>query len=358
MTDLPDVEEMPNPWINDDGRKKKNKKSGWTSNNNNNNNAAVIYVDEDTISPSDRQRILSSSSSNGQPIQVMQYVGADGSLSMLTPQEMQRPSNIFIAGCCPCFISCQPCSPQRKSEYKNLIRMASLWVCVVDLIVLIVSIALDGFAPLKDNFSIGGTTDALVKLGAQYGVRIRYDHEVWRFVTAMFLHSGIVHYLFNALATIRFCVMLERKWGTIIFCALYAAAGVAASILSAFFYPNGVSVGASGAICGIFGAYCAEIVFAWRETHEMVRKNAVVQAVIIIAMLLFMSFLPHVDAYAHLGGLGFGFLAAVFVFGRGSRTITNKAVARIVPWAALILSVLYFVITLTVFFTVFKPKVK
>lgn len=339
---------MPNPWL-DSGKSKS--KRGAPS--------AVIYVDEDSIADSDMQRMLNggNGSSTG-TIRVMQYVGADGSLSMLTPQEMQRPANVCLAGCCPCFISCQPCAPQRRGEYKNLARMASFWLCVVDLVLLIVSIALEGFAPPKENYSLGPPTSALVKLGAQYGVRIRYDHEVWRFVTAMFLHGGIIHYLFNALATIRFCAMLERKWGTVAFCALYAAAGVAASILSAFFYPNGVSVGASGAICGIFGAYCAEVVFTWRETHAMVRRNAVVQAVTIIVMLVLMSLLPHVDAFAHLGGFVFGFIAGAFVFGRGSRTISNKYVARVVPWAALVVSVLYFAVTLSIFFTVFKPEVK
>lgn len=331
---------MPNPWLDDDKSSKKSAPS------------AIVYVDEDSISDRDTQAMMMMS---GGSVRVMQYVGADGSLSMLTPQEMQRPANLCLAGCCPCFISCQPCAPKRRGEYKNLVRMASFWLCVVDLVLLIVSIALEGFAPPRSNYGLGPTTNALVRLGAQYSMKIRYDYEVWRFVTTMFLHGGIIHYLFNALATIRFCVMLERKWGTIVFCALYVSAGIAASILSAFVLPWSVSVGASGAICGIFGAYCAEIVFTWRETQELVRRNALIQAVIIVAMLLVMSFLPHVDAYAHLGGLAFGFLAGIFVFGRKSKTIRNECVAQVVPWVALALSIAYFAVALPIFFTVFKP---
>lgn len=76
--------------------------------------------------------------------------------------------------------------------------------------------------------------------------------EVWRFITAIFIHGGVGHLLYNLFALLLFGSMLERLIGGKNFLLVFLAAGVFANIISINFYSS--SLGASGAIFGVIGA--------------------------------------------------------------------------------------------------------
>ena len=76
--------------------------------------------------------------------------------------------------------------------------------------------------------------------------------EIWRFVTAIFLHGGLAHLLYNLFALILFGTILERLIGGRNFLITFFLAGIGANIIAVFFYPS--SLGASGAIFGVIGA--------------------------------------------------------------------------------------------------------
>ena len=85
-------------------------------------------------------------------------------------------------------------------------------------------------------------------------------------LTAMFLHSTTVtlangstiinlnHLFQNMLALGLFGLLLEKIINSKDFLALYLAAGFAGNIAGAIFYPDSMSLGASGAIMGVIGA--------------------------------------------------------------------------------------------------------
>src|SRR3989344_512587 len=76
--------------------------------------------------------------------------------------------------------------------------------------------------------------------------------EPWRFVSAIFLHSGVPHLLYNLFALALFGSILESLIGGKRFLAVFFATGILANIISVNFYDN--SLGASGAIFGVIGA--------------------------------------------------------------------------------------------------------
>lgn len=76
--------------------------------------------------------------------------------------------------------------------------------------------------------------------------------EPWRFVSAIFLHGGLGHLLYNLFALLLFGSILEKKIGSRNFLALFFVSGIFANLISVFFYPS--SLGASGAIFGVIGA--------------------------------------------------------------------------------------------------------
>lgn len=76
--------------------------------------------------------------------------------------------------------------------------------------------------------------------------------EMWRFLTSIFLHGGFGHLLYNGFALALFGSILEKLIGGRRFLLVFFACGIFANIISVNFY--GSSLGASGAIYGVFGA--------------------------------------------------------------------------------------------------------
>jgi membrane associated rhomboid family serine protease len=76
-------------------------------------------------------------------------------------------------------------------------------------------------------------------------------------ITSMFLHGGISHLLGNMLALWVFGRRVEDACGPLRFLAFYLTVGVAADIISTIVQYNSPlpSIGASGAVFGVMGAY-------------------------------------------------------------------------------------------------------
>lgn len=77
--------------------------------------------------------------------------------------------------------------------------------------------------------------------------------EVWRPVTSMFLHGGLLHVVLNMYVLWQLCPALERTLGSARFAAIYFGAGIVGSLASMAVEP--ASLGASGAICGIMATF-------------------------------------------------------------------------------------------------------
>jgi membrane associated rhomboid family serine protease len=78
-----------------------------------------------------------------------------------------------------------------------------------------------------------------------------YGFQIWRFLTAIFLHGSLIHLMYNMFALLLFGFILESKIGSRNFLIVFLISGVLANLISVNFYEN--SLGASGAIYGILG---------------------------------------------------------------------------------------------------------
>jgi rhomboid protease GluP len=149
----------------------------------------------------------------------------------------------------------------------------------------------------------------LVNWGSNAGP-LTTNGQYWRLITAMFLHGGMLHLLFNAFALYQLGRLVERMFGTPRFLLLYLLAGIAGGLASVWWNPGVNSVGASGAIFGLMGGMLAFI----RSPNSGV-PMAVVKSLRGSAMgfLLFNVvaglIYPYTDNAAHFGGLIGGYLA-------------------------------------------------
>ena len=141
-----------------------------------------------------------------------------------------------------------------------------------------------------------------------YGVQVNYfvlTGEWWRIFSAMFLHAGFMHVLFNMFSLYLFGPELEKIAGKARFVTIYLISGIVGNLATYLFNDSSyATLGASGAVFGIFGAFGA-LVYYTRHTMPMLRK--LILPIIVIGVI--MTFLQsNVNVYAHLGGLVAGFI--------------------------------------------------
>jgi membrane associated rhomboid family serine protease len=81
--------------------------------------------------------------------------------------------------------------------------------------------------------------------------------DYWPFVTSMFLHGGWLHIIGNMWTLWIFGDNVEDRMGTMRYLIFYFICGLAAGLVHLFTNPNSTlpTVGASGAIAGVLGAY-------------------------------------------------------------------------------------------------------
>src|ERR1700688_2944215 len=110
---------------------------------------------------------------------------------------------------------------------------------------------------LLEEFLGGSTNTAvLIRMGANVSSLVK-DGEYYRLATSVFLHSGILHIFFNTYVLFALGGFFNRILGESQYAALFFISGIVGSLASIFVGKSTVSVGASGAIWGLFGASLA-----------------------------------------------------------------------------------------------------
>ena len=69
------------------------------------------------------------------------------------------------------------------------------------------------------------SADILIKMGANVPIYV-YQGQVYRLVTAMFLHGGIIHILMNSASLIAFCAGIEAQVSFKLYLAAYIIGGI------------------------------------------------------------------------------------------------------------------------------------
>lgn len=173
------------------------------------------------------------------------------------------------------------------------------------------------------EISFGNWTDpeVLHQLGALEPYAVVVQGQYWRLFTALFLHAGFVHLLFNLFALYVLGPPLERSIGALRFAICYLISGLISSAGVVALTVIGIVqvaqlVGASGCIMGIVGAWAG---FLLRHRHAPHAKQRLGNVLMIVAIqTAFDLSTPQVSMAAHLCGL---FSGAVLGFVLAPRTV-------------------------------------
>jgi membrane associated rhomboid family serine protease len=165
--------------------------------------------------------------------------------------------------------------------------------------------------------SLGGGAQGgwVFEHGALYGPLVAHNHEYWRLLTAGFLHDGLWHILVNMFSLYFVGAALEPAVARVNFLAIYFASLLAGSFGALLSSPSIPTLGASGAIFGIFGAL---IVLARNRGIPLWQSGL---GVVLLINLLFSFSFKGISVGAHIGGLIAGVIcgAAIVEFSERRR---------------------------------------
>jgi rhomboid protease GluP len=190
----------------------------------------------------------------------------------------------------------------RKSSFALLVPTKGRFATTV---LLDLSLFVFALMVLSGHGLFSFNADDLLAWGANYRPNMEGIGAL-RLVTSLFVHGGLLHLLMNMYGLLVIGSMLEPVLGRSRFVAAYLLSGVAGSVASVMFHEATVSVGASGAIFGLFG-----VLLVLMLRHDLrvlgLKKAYFTNIVFFVGLNLFIGFVvPGIDNAAHLGGFFMG----------------------------------------------------
>jgi membrane associated rhomboid family serine protease len=166
-------------------------------------------------------------------------------------------------------------------------------------------------AELAQGGGINGVKSSIYFHGVLWAPFVA-DGDYWRLITAAFLHYGPFHLLLNMVALYWFGSLLEQRIGSGRFLALYLVSGLAGSAGALLLNPGTPTVGASGAIFGVFGAG-----FVFEQQRDYIFGGSAL-GLIVLNLVFTFSFSNSISIGGHIGGLVGGAICALGLtrFGR------------------------------------------
>jgi len=135
--------------------------------------------------------------------------------------------------------------------------------------------------------------------------------ELYRLITSAFMHASIIHLLCNMYSLYILGPQLESFFGKTKFLIIYLFSAISGGLMSMLFLQdNVVTVGASGAIFGLFGCLLY-FGYHYRIYLGTVMKSQIIPLIILNLIISFS--LPMIDAASHIGGLIGGLLISMAV---------------------------------------------
>lgn len=162
----------------------------------------------------------------------------------------------------------------------------------------------------------------LLNWGANYRPSTT-NGEWWRLLTSTFLHGGFIHLFANMIALMFVGIFLEPQLGRTKYLTVYLFTGILASCASLWWYDATVSIGASGAIFGLYGVFLALLVT--KIYPPEVGKAFLLSTLIFIGYNLLMGLTGGIDNAAHIGGLLSGFLVGLMLYPSFKKQVKNES---------------------------------
>ncbi|WP_019244130.1 MULTISPECIES: rhomboid family intramembrane serine protease [Bacillus] len=185
----------------------------------------------------------------------------------------------------------------RKESFKQFIKMYPVVTSIIGINMVVFILA---NLPLISN-------DLIISKMLGINLYIK-EGQLWRLLTPIFLHSSLIHFIFNTFALIIFGPAIEQMIKSFRFFLLYVVSGIAANLITYFIQPlTYAHLGASGAIFGLLGFYLYLALF--NSTFLSKQDVHMIKALTFIAFIM-TFFQSNTNITAHISGYIIGFVLA------------------------------------------------
>lgn len=144
-----------------------------------------------------------------------------------------------------------------------------------------------------------GQSNYVIEMFCIHGPSIRAG-QIYRIITGIFLHAGLIHLGFNCYSLNIVGTQIESFLGRFKFIVIYLFSGIVGALFSIIFNGSVGSIGASGAIFGLLGAL-VYFGYYYRVYFGNVVKSQIIPLIVLNLVLGFIQ--SGVDNFAHIGGL-------------------------------------------------------
>lgn len=165
-------------------------------------------------------------------------------------------------------------------------------------------------------FLLQSITDLVTAQAALVPYYVAVEGEYWRLATSFFVHASLLHLAFNMFALYIAGTYVESMIGTLRFLGIFVLSGFGGSALVLLAAdPLAATVGASGAVFGLFGGLFALFLHQRDAMAAAALRNI---GVLIVINLVFTFVARGISWQAHIGGLVTGFVVMELLqwFGR------------------------------------------
>lgn len=164
--------------------------------------------------------------------------------------------------------------------------------------------------------------------------------DLYKLITSMFLHADIVHITFNMYSLYVLGPQLESFFGKAKYFLIYMISGIVGGLVSMVFLPeNTISIGASGAIFGLIGAFIFFGYYYRVYFGQVIRSQIIPLLMLNVILGLIIS---SINIFAHIGGLIGGVIATKAV-GVKYKTSTSDNVNGWIMLSIFVVFLLYMI---------------
>ncbi len=164
---------------------------------------------------------------------------------------------------------------------------------------------------MLSGFGNAEAMNRVLSEGALVPIAVLQDGQWWRIFSGAFLHGGLIHIAVNMMSLWFLGQFIELALGPWRMLFVYVLSLIAAGLGVVYFSdPAVATVGASGAIFGLFGALFAIGLKLGKRGMDLVRANIG----ILVVNLIITFTVPQISWQAHVAGLLTGFLVTLAVY--------------------------------------------
>lgn len=169
-----------------------------------------------------------------------------------------------------------------------------------------------GGPEMLSGFGNGSGMERVLAEGALVPQLVLQDGQWWRILTGAFLHGGLIHIGVNMMSLWFLGRFIEYALGPWRMLLVYMVSLVASGLGVVYFSYNPMvaTVGASGAIFGLFGALFAIGFKLGKPGMELVRANI---GILVINLIITFT-VPAISWQAHVAGLLAGFALTYAIY--------------------------------------------